>query len=543
MNKIIRILNRSFLLLIVLSIVLSGCEKNFLSEFPKDKLSEGTFWKTKNDALLALTGCYELELSDEHNDFTGWNSGIPYLCQWTDVARHKQPTDWSIGIEYFSTTGRLHERWSFNYKKISRCNYFLENIDNVDMDSGEKDEMIAEVKYIRAYCYFLLYQVYGGVPLVSEILSFDEANQINRASKDEIVDFVLSDLNEAILALPINRPVSEAGRIERGAALALKGRILMGEERWSIAAETYKEIIDMGRYEIDTRFKRLFEEEGDGSKEIIWALRYLQDSYGEGATQYMFLSGWYGGWSEMNIFQNFVDEFLMTDGETIEESNLFDPDNPFENRDPRLYSTVLLPGYTSFRGKIYQGHPDSLSKVGSAYAGHTGYALKKFLDEDYTGDPWSYGGDFIVFRYAEVLLSYLECKIENGDNITQDLLDETINEVRGRAEVNMPKVTELNPEKLMDILRRERYVELAFEGLRYWDIIRWKIADVVINRKFYGFKITNDPGSYNGKYTINEKGYLFSCEKRWNFESHNYLWPIPQTELDINPNLEQNLGY
>jgi len=475
--------------------------------------------------------------------FTGWNAGIPYLSQWTDLARHKQPTDWSIGIEYFSTTTRLHERWSFNYKKISRCNYFLENIENVDMDPEEKAEMIGEVKFIRSYCYFLLYQVYGGVPLISNILTFDEANNVSRASREDVVNFVLKDLDEAIPDLPVKRPSSENGRIEKGAALALKGRVLMAEERWSDAATTYKTIIDLDRYEIDPRFKKLFEDDGDDSDEVIWSLCHIQDLYGERATQFMLMTQWYGGWSEMNIFQNFVDNFLMIDGKTIDESSLYDDDKPFDNRDPRLYSTVFLPGYTVFKGRVFQGHPDSLSKVGPEYAGHTGYALKKFADEEYSGDVMAYGGDFKVIRYAEVLLSYLECKIEAGDNITQDLLDETINKIRTRAEVDMPPVTELYINDLREILRRERCIELAFEGLRYWDMIRWRIADEVLNKKYYGMKLTDDPGSYTGKYTINEDGHLFSCEKIWDFEGHNYLWPLPQSELDINPNLEQNPGY
>jgi len=523
--------------------LLMGCEKNFLDEYPKDKLSEGTFWKTLNDANLALTGCYELEISDVHNDFTGWNAGIPYLEQWTDIARHKQPTDWSIGINYLSTETRLNERWSFNYKKISRCNYFLENIDKVDMVSGQKAEMKAEVRFLRDYCYYLLYQVYGGVPLVTKTLTFNEANTISRSPKNDVVNFVLSDLDKAILDLPVTRPSNLQGRIEKGAALALKGRILMSEGRWVEAAANYKSIIDLQRYTIDSRFKKLFEADGDNSNEIIWALRYVQDLYGEGATQFMLISQWYGGNTEMNIFQNVIDAYLMTDGNTFQTSPLYDPANPFKNRDPRLYATVMLPGYTVFKGRTYQGHPDSLAKVGTAYAGHTGYQLNKFEDSGYTGDIASYGGDFKIFRYAEVLLSYLESKIEAGDNITQGLLDETINKVRARAEVHMPLITELNSAALRTIVRNERYYEFAFEGIRYYDILRWKIADEVINKKFYGMKLTDAPGSYTGKYVINATGNLFSCEKKWDFKGHNYLWPLPQTELDINKNLVQNPGY
>lgn len=549
MNKIVIVYIKNmverkiFLFAIMLIFFVSGCEQGFLDEYPKDQLSEGTFWQSEDDALLALTGCYELERSSTHNDLTGWNAGIPYLTQWTDLARHKQPATWSLGYGYSATYSKSNERWSFNYEKIARCNYFLEEIEDVDMDSETKAEMSAEVKFLRAYCYYLLYQVYGGVPLASKILTFDEANTISRSSKSEVVSFVLNDLNEAITDLPISRPSSEVGRIEKGAALALKGRVLMSEERWSEAASSYKEIMDLDRYDIDPAYKTLFEDAGDNSVEVIWALRYMQDLYGEAASNYYYISTWYGGYSEMNIFQNFVDAFLMNDGKSIEESPLYDPENPFENRDPRLYATVFLPGYSVFKGRVFQGHPDSLATVGKAFVGHTGYNLHKFADSGYDGDLTAYGADFKVFRYAEVLLSYLECKLEAGDAITQSLLDETINKVRARAEVNMPPVSELETGALRDIVRNERLCELAFEGTRYYDLLRWKNADEMLNQNFYGMKLTDDPGSYDGKYVINDEGYLFSCKKIWDFEAHDYSWPIPQTELDINENLEQNTGY
>jgi hypothetical protein len=538
----------SFPLLIVTLLGISGCDSDFLTEYPTDALSEATFWQTESDATMALVGCYELNVDNCHNDFSGWTAGIPYSSQMTELSRHKQPasTLWSIGINYDPTETRLSGRWSFNYTKISRCNYFLENIDNVEMDDTDKAEMIAEVKFIRAYCYFLLYQVYGGVPLVTTVLDFDEANSISRAERSEIVALVKSDLEDAIADLPTSRISTEDGRIEKGAALALLGRVLMGEEEWAEAATIYKTIMDLGRYEIDSRYKEIFEDEGDESEEVIWALRYMQDVYGESATHQCFLSTWYGGYSEMNIFQNVIDSYLMNDGLSIEESSLYDPENPFDNRDPRLYATVLLPNYTYFDGETYQGHPDSLATRGSAYSGHTGYQLKKFEDSEYLlagSDKTEYGGDFKVFRYAEVLLSYLECEIESGVTITQSLLDATINQIRLRAAVNMPIITELDAEELRTIVRNERLYELGFEGIHYWDILRWKTADEVVNADFYGMKLTDDPENYTGTYTISDQGYLYSCSKAWDFEAHNYLWPIPQTELDINGNLEQNTGY
>jgi hypothetical protein len=265
----------------------------------------------------------------------------------------------------------------------------------------------------------------------------------------------------------------------------------------------------------------------------------MQDVFGEPFTQLASVPGWYGGYSQFSFFQNFVDKFLMIDGKSIEESPLYDPANPFANRDPRLYATVLLPDYSVVNNKKYVGYPDSSSQNGP---GVTGYGLNKFYDHSYTGNKNSYGGDYKLIRYAEVLLSYLESELEAGNAISQNLLDATINKVRGRAAVQMAPVTETNPAKLREIIRNERAVELACEGgIRYWDLIRWKIAVETLNRKFYGMKVTDNPSTYDGKYIINDQGNMFIQERV--FHDWNYLWPIPQSELDVNPNLVQNPGY
>ena len=429
--------------------------------------------------------------------------------------------------------------WSSNYVFIARANYFLENIDKVKMDETEKASMIAEAKFLRAYSYFWLSQLYGNVPLIEKTMTFDEANNISQSLKEEVVNFALKDLTDAAQSLPLKRPSSEEGRVEKGAALALMGRFLMAEKKWAEAAQTYKQIIDLNRYVIDPRFKELFEDGGDNSDEIIFARKYMQDVFGEPFTQQAAVPGWYGGYSQFSFMQNFVDKFLMSDGKTIQESPLYDPKNPFKNRDPRLYATVLLPGYSVVNGKLYQGNPDSTKQTGP---GLTGYGLNKFYDHNYKGSTWSYGGDYKLIRYVEVLLGYLESNLEAGNSITQSLLNETINKVRGRASINMAPVTETDPNKLREIIRDERAVELACEGgIRYLDLIRWNIAAGVLNRKFYGMKVTDNPAGYNGRFIINDTGNIYIQERT--FKDFNYLWPIPQSELDINKNLKQNPGY
>ena len=165
----------------------------------------------------------------------------------------------------------------------------------------------------------------------------------------------------------------------------------------------------------------------------------------------------------------------------------------------------------------------------------------KFLEDDPTQNQWSYGGNFSIIRYAEVLLSYLESKLESGAAIDQTLLNETINKVRGRAAVNMPMVTTTDPVELRKIVRRERRVEFAFEGLRYYDILRWGIAATELNRQFTGMKLTNTPATFTD-FPVDSEGYFIMGRR--NFKAGtNELWPIPQSERDINKNLTQNFGY
>lgn len=526
---------------LILIILLSGCKDYFsLQEEPKDQLSEATFWNTKDDAVRALTACYRAEnWTGWWNNFNGNNIVGIQFEDWTDILSNKELGSGFPQNGITSTNSQVRDMWKSNYIFIARVNYFLENIGKVKMDENEKAAMIAEAKFLRANSYFWLSQLYGNVPLSDKTLTFDEANSISQSTKAEVVNFALNDLTEAVKYLPLKRPSSEEGRVEKGAALALMGRFLMAEKRWPEAAETYKKIMDLNRYVIDPRFKELFEDEGDNSDEIIYARKYMQDVFGEPFTQQAAVPGWYGGYSQFSFLQNFVDKFLMTDGKTIEESPLYNAEHPFENRDPRLYATVLLPGYSAVRGKIYQGNPDSTTQTGP---GFTGYGLNKFYDYNYKGSTWSYGGDYKLMRYAEVLISYLESKLEAGSSITQSLLDETINKIRGRAAVHMAPVTETDPNKLREIIRNERAVEFACEGgIRYLDLIRWKIAVEVLNRKFYGMKVTNDPAGYKGRFIINNTGNIFIQERK--FSDINYLWPVPLSELDINKNLKQNPGY
>jgi hypothetical protein len=541
---------RVAILFAVLSFIFfSGCEDNFLDRQPLDRLSKSTFWNTENDAMMALTGVYfEEGNAYDYLDYSLWN-------QDTHMRLFEATTDNGKEKDNFVTlfnNGGLNQAntivaglWTSSYLKICKCNNFLDNIDNVKMDLGKLAQIKAEVKTIRAFNYFYLAFLWGDVPLITKVQTINEANSVTRTPRAEVIMFVIDELNSAIGDLPKTRPAGETGRITKGGALAILGRVQMEEKKWTDAVSTYKQIIDMNIYAIDPRFKELFEDGGENSLEIILSIKKVADLYGT-QMQRDCLGFTYGGWYQFAPFNELVEEFECIDGKPISESPLYDVDKPYLNRDPRLYSTFFIDKLTVFKGKLFVTHPDSspvVYKDQLTRRNWTGYGLKKFTDEGFTGNIASYGGDFTIVRYAEVLLSYLESNIESGVGITQGLLDQTINKVRGRAAVSMPAITETDPAKLTTILRRERRVELAWEGLRLYDLFRWHIAHINLKSRFYGMKLC--PVALAPTYTkfpINANGYYF-CEESNFRENVDYLWPIPQDERDINPNITQNPGY
>jgi hypothetical protein len=538
------IIKKLWLLIFFLGLGFYGCEEDdFLQKWPPNQISEGTFWNNEDDALKALAGCYNFP-GGGHADAEMWSvRGIIHREGTSDNAlpTPERIDELLINGQSTSTNPQAWYVWNNQYIQIAHCNYYIENIDKVDMDVAERDEMKAEARFIRACAYFYLCQYYGGVPLVTKVLTVDEANTISRSSKQEVVNFVLTELTEAAADLPDSRPQSEKGRAPKAAALAFKGRLQMAEGDWSGAAATYKSIIDLGVYQIAPFYRELFLDDGEDNSEIIFATQYLQDVIGSTA-HYNFAPRMINGTSSIVPLQDLIDSYEMTDGQTIDASPLYDPANPFDNRDPRLSHSVYLPNYSVLGGQLFVTHPDSVDAPDRMPSYNwSGYCVRKFIDYPaHDGTEREYGGDIPIIRYAEVLLSYLESKLEAGDPITQALLDETINLVRGRETVNMPLVTETNPDLLRTILRRERRVEFAFEGFRMWDLYRWRIAHINLNRPIYGAKVCDDPG--NCSYETDADGHYYIYTRGFR-ENVDYLWPIPQDEIDINPNLEQNPGY
>ena len=528
------------LFILIYSVAFSSCIDEILDKQPLDQLATNNFWTTAEDVELALAGVY--------NKATTW-SNAGHICEFddnTDNGIDRKPNQSFLVYGNLNpSTSEIKSYWNNSYREISGCHYFLENVDRVeDINADRKAEMIAEVRFLRAFTYYNMSQLWGGVPLVTKQLTMEESITVNSASKTDIVNFVLAELDDIAGDLPVTRSSGQHGRIVKGAAFALKGRLLMAEERWSEAAGAFKAVIDLGVHTIDPQYAELFNGKNEQSSEIIFSRKYLAGEIAN-ATQLYYRPNVDGGWHHMNPFQSLVDAYLCTDGLSIDESPLFDPNAPVVKngvnyRDPRLLYTVFYPGVSTIKGRVYHGHPDSTSVVGDVFtydAGMTGYCLQKYVDNGYTGDVYSSGVDIPVIRYAEVLLSYLESKIMAGDAIDQNLLVLTINAVRGREAVNMPAVTETDPAKLLDILKRERRVELAWEGLRYWDLNRWgEAADKLSNKPMYGIKITDDPANYD-RFPIGPTGHYYVLDLK--YRTSDLPWPFPQDELDINTSLTQ----
>lgn len=521
----------------------TGCKKDFFDKQPLDAVSDATFWKTAEDAQLALVGCYNTGNAGWRGEDFWTPRSLLYLDLMAGNGSEKElipdrVTDGTLTSAYW-VTGAY---WQHGYEKIATCNNFLDHIDNITMDAGKKAIMKAEVRTLRAYEYVNMALYFGDVPLVQHVLTPAEANSVTRTAKAEVWNFVEKELKESFPVLPKTRPNSENGRVTAGAALAILGRLQMAQKKWSDAAATYKTIIDNNTYSIDPRYKELFREAGELSNEIILSSQYQPDVYSHVMLQYLYPETW-GGWHQFSPYNELVKEFECIDGKPIKESLLYDPNNPYNNRDPRMDYTILISDRSVFKGQTYRAHPDSTKSPDrmNKFGVWSGYCISKFMDESFSGNLMNYGGNSAIIRYAEVLLSYLESKLESGAAIDQALLDQTINKVRGRQAVNMPPVTTTDATALRTIIRRERRVEFAFEGLRYYDILRWGIADTELNRQFTGMKLTNNPAGYT-KFPVDNEGY-FLLHKRNFKKGINELWPVPQSERDINKDLTQNFGY
>ena len=396
------------------------------------------------------------------------------------------------------------------------------------MSEEVRSRLTAEVRFLRAWHYFLKVTLYGDVPLVTEVLDVKDA-YLPRTPKAEVVKFILDELGEIAPLLPDSYTGSDVGRVTKGAALTLKARMEIFEGDYAACAATCEQIMRLG-YSLFPDYRGLFKIANKGNEEVIMDVQYVEN-LAKNWVLGVLPPASSGGWSSINPTQSLADAYECIDGKTIEESLSYDPKEPYKNRDPRLDASLIYPGC------LYEGsyfNPiDKNDPTGDFYAPYgrskTGYHPRKYIDNlsDYA-DMWNTAMNAIVMRYAEVLLMYAESKIELGQ--IDSSVYEALDAIRTRA--GMPAVNQSvynNQTKMRELVRRERRVELAMEGLRWFDICRWKIGEEVMPGQVYG-ALLGTVDSETGALNLTDE--RIKVEVRLFDPAKNYLWPIPQSVID-----------
>lgn len=547
------------LLTLSLALGTTSCS-DLLDKEPPSDISNGSFWTGEGDALLALTGCYRFQTGWSHDDFAT-PQGLLYLDFAGGNGTEKENfSTLMASSNTVATNGNLNGYWKNAYTQIANYNTFLDNIANCPMDESKKAAWIMEVKCLRAYFFFNLAFYFKDVPMPMKTLSVEEANTILQSTQAEVYNQVENDLKDAINILPESYSSTEYGRFTKGAAEVLLSRLYLAQKKWTDAATVLGNIVSSNKYELDRRngeesYDKLFQIGGEYSPEMIFCIMGIKDKFTNSRYQYLYPEAAYGGWHQFAPYNELVKEYFCTDGKDIKTSEIYNENDPYINRDLRLYASVFLPPLGSYPGTKYNDitydcfKGPNTADYYNKFTLFNGYCPKKGCDPSIINNLGSTPTYTPIMRYAEVLLSYLEAVNESAPaSVDQTLLDLTINDVRNRVQLPGLKKTDLSSQELVRAaVRKERRVELAFEGLRYYDVLRWGIAEKELNHTFTGVKLSNDPNArnYRGSGTaaspVDENMY-YQFEKR-TWATHNRYFPIPQNDMNVNKNLKQNEGY
>jgi hypothetical protein len=508
---------------------LASCDSGLLETVPNDRLSVDLFWKTEADAKLAANSLYT---DLDSTNLMSWD-GV------TDIAHINQSFNVDAYVElgsYDATSSKIYGEWKKAYRGIRAVNYFLENVDKVPSTNAALiNQFKGEAKVLRAYQYIKLAGLFGPAPLVTSSITIEEGRALTNTPVEEIWDFVEKELTEASGLLPLTYGAADKGRVTKGAALGLLARADLYAGRYQKAADAADQVIKLGVYGLYDSYEKLFSYAAENNKEVIFDKQYLKDVYANNVFAYLAPYSQKNAQSTVVPTKALVDMYETEDGKKITDAGSgYDPAKPYLNRDPRLKFSVFLEGDALPSGITFQPKPTSgtADAIGSTYiASTTGFNIKKYINTEDFANPTNSGINVILLRYAEILLTYAEAKIELG-TIDASVLA-AINLVRnGRMDVKQPAVKVTTQAALREIVRRERVVELAFEGQRLFDIRRWKIAENVMTGPVFGITYADNTGKL---VTVQA-----ASSNRVFDTSRHYLWPIPQKERDLNPNLKQN---
>ena len=579
--------------------------KDFLDREPTSYSSSG-FYKSEGAVEDGVSGVYNtLNINLAYN--------LPFnimLDHWTGIAFERaENTTIGAGGALNPDNTSVAQWWNANFNTISRANAVLVGAEPyLDILEGKSKQYLAEARVLRAFAYCNLLTAFGKVPLFQKPVTTEEYN-VPRTDEHVIVDFLLSDMDACLNDLPWL--ADSRGRVDRAVAYGIKARLALlagslnynnkGADYYKIAAEAAKQVI--GQRQLAANFEDLFNKAGQQKAdvrnealfEIIYSDKGVKKTHMIGFGQ---VSRNYGQ-TGRHPSQLLADTYECKDGLRIDESPLYDPKKPWADRDPRFGYTLWMHkdtvegntnGTETGRVKMILDVYQPTTKIynfntqtwnvgvnadinsGAAWTSFAnagvGYMWKKYSNEK-VESIGAQSCNSIVMRYAEILLTYAEAKIELNelDNSVYD----AINKVRNRSK--MPNVASDrmgNQEKMRQLVRRERKVELALEGIHFSDMRRWKIGDLENAGPSYGYPLPTRAA--NG--TIIEEGYdiatpdmipNFKKSARHdlndiaNYDSYKsklkvrdqnrfwdnkfYLFPVPQRELDLAPALGQNEGY
>lgn len=484
-----------------------SCE-HLLETQPTDFYTEDSFWKTATHVEEAVTGIYQALV---HNDL--YNDQTPFMFEvMTPNAYHKDnfqsAHDFAIGTHTGTTLGMNHVTWRGSYRGIGRANMVIERAAAVDMDEALKSRLVGEAKFLRAFFYQKLNVLFSGVPLILSSPDATEHSATPRSSYDAVKAQILADLDDAIASLPASYNAADDGRATKGAALALKAQVHLQDHEYPAVVETIDQLNALGVYALFPDYNGLFRKANEGNAEIIFDVRFqspqVRNSYDIIHAQY----------NTQAPVQGLVDAYQMIDGKPIDESPLYNPSRPYENRDPRFAQTI-----------VYLGAPWRNRVADEADLHQTGYTFRKFTEYNETtlGTISNSDVNYVVIRYADVLLMYAEAlnEIEGPTSAVYD----AVNLIRQRPSVGLPTLPpNLDKDAMRAAIRLERRIELAGEGSYFYDIRRWKTIDTEMNAP-----VRTHAGAVIQTRSFNP--------------ARDYIWPIPYTEIDLNPALEQNPLY
>lgn len=510
---------KKILLAILILSAVSSCSDDFIRRSSLTQIAENNFWKSEDDAYLALNGVYSALQSKSlyggnlngfqgFPDFDGLGDNAFNAWKWEGLGKFME------GITDPSD-GPILNIWNGLYIGIARANSVIKNVQNISEDlvpPESKNQLLGQAYFLRALFYFNVAVYFEDAPLITEPQTLDDA-YVSKSTYAEITEQIRQDLKFAVENLPVTQPSDLYGYATKGAALGLLARVQLYNhvfEGQDGVLQLTQEAMGLG-YSLDPDYNKLFSPEGENSPEIVFSVRFLRgDNTNSGET----FSATYAGAPKVDLrpMPNLVNDYYCTDGLPISSSPLFNPADESENRDPRALATIYFKGDQFFNDpvKIFSGN------------GPTGYGTEKYIrkgpDADGNREFAEGSQDFYVIRYADILLMRAEALAETGDiNGAAEL----INQVRDR--VGMPHVEDVegavNQNQMIQLVRHERRVELALEGLRFMDLKRWGTMEEAFDRA-----IADPVGPYNPQY-LGKRSEVF---------------PIPQSELDVNPNLTQN---